>query len=117
VAIVRRLVFTAACTGLLTGLLATVMHQVGTVPLILLAKVYERATDAKHDTGHAAQPPGAAHNHAAHDHEDQGWEPRDGLERIAHTVLADILATIGYGLLLAVAFALRSKEVTWRARL
>jgi len=113
VTVLRRLVFAAACAGLLTGLLVTVMHQVGTVPVILRAEVHERAADA----GHAAQPPGAAHDHAAHDYEDHGWEPRDGLERTAYTALADILAAIGYGLLLAAAFALRGKEVTWRVGL
>lgn len=112
-AILRRLVFAAACAGLLTGLLVTIMHQIGTVPVILRAEVYERATDA----GHAAQPPEMAHNDVAHDHEDHAWEPRDGLERTAYTALADILAAIGYGLLLAAAFALRGREVTWRAGL
>ena len=107
-AILRRLVFAAACAGLLTGLLVTAMHQVGTVPLILRAETYERAADA----GHSASPPGVAH-----DHEDHGWEPRDGLERTAYTALADVLAAIGYGLLLAAAFALRGKEVTGRVGL
>lgn len=111
--VLRRLVFAAACSGLLTGLLVTVMHQVGTVPVILRAEMYERAADARH----AAQPLGVAHDHAAHDHEDHAWEPRDGLERTAYTALADILAATGYGLLLAAAFALRGKEVTWRAGL
>ncbi len=111
--ILRRLVFAAACAGLLTGLLVTVMHQVGTVPVILRAEVYERAVDA----GHAVLQPGVAHDHAAHDHEGHDWEPRDGLERTAYTALADILAAIGYGLLLAAAFALRGKEVTWRVGL
>lgn len=111
--ILRRLVFAAACAGLLTGLLVTVMHQVGTVPVILRAEAYERAVEA----GHAAQPPGVALDHAAHEHEDHAWEPRDGLERTAYTALADILAAIGYGLLLAAAFALRGKEVTWRVGL
>ena len=109
---VRRLVFAAACAGLLTGLLVTVMHQVGTVPVIVRAEVYERAADAGHDTGHAAQPAGSTH-----EHEDHAWEPRDGLERTAYTVLGDVLAAIGYGLLLASAFALRGREVTWRAGL
>jgi len=112
VTVLRRLVFAAACAGLFTGLLVTVMHQVGTVPVILRAEVYERAADAGHGAAHAAQPAGAAH-----DHEDHGWEPRDGLERTAYTALADILAAIGYGLLLAAAFALRGGEVTWRAGL
>lgn len=125
--IVRRLVFAAACAGLLTGLLVTVMHHVGTVPIILRAEVYERAAEARHDAGQASQPPGVAHDHAAHDpaahdhgthdHGDPSWVPRDGLERTTYTLLADILAAIGYGLLLAAAFALRGKEVTWRAGL
>ena len=115
--VLRRLVFAAVCAGLLTGLLVTVMHQVGTVPVILRAEVYERAADAGHVAGHAGQPPGAAHDDAAHDHADHGWEPRNGLERTAYTILADILAAIGYGLLLAAAFALRGREVTWRAGL
>ena len=115
--VLRRLVFAAACAGLLTGLLVTVMHQVGTVPVIRRAEVYERAADTGHGAGHAAQPPGVAHDHAAHNHEDASWEPRDGLERTAYTALADILSTIGYGLLLAAAFALQGKEVTWRAGL
>jgi len=112
VTVLRRLIFAAACAGLLTGLLVTFMHQVSTVPVILRAEVYERAADAAHDAGHAAQPSGVAH-----DHEDHPWEPRDGLERTAYTALADILAAIGYGLLLAAAFALRGGEVTWRAGL
>ena len=110
--VLRRLVFAAACAGLLTGLLVTVMHQIGTVPVILRAEVYERAADPAHDAGHAAQLPAAAH-----DHENHAWEPRDGLERTAYTALADILAAVGYGLLLAAAFALQGKDVTWRAGL
>ena len=72
--IVRRLVFAAACARLLTGLLVTVMHQVGTVPVILKAEAYERAAGARHDAGHAAKPAGSAH-----DHEDHAWGPHDGL--------------------------------------
>lgn len=110
--ILRRLVFAAACAGLLTGLLVTVMHQVGTIPVILRAEVYEQAADARRDTGQGARPPGVAHDPERH-----GWEPRDGLERTAYTALADILTAIGYGLLLAAAFALRGEEVTGRAGL
>jgi cobalt transporter subunit CbtA len=106
VAWLRRLVFSAVCAGLLTGLLATIAHQIGTVPVILKAEVYEQADAAAHG------PPSAAHDHEAH-----AWQPRDGVERISYTVLADVLTAIGYGLLLTAAFALLGRDVTWRAGL
>jgi len=100
-------VFSAACAGLLTGLLATLAHQIATVPVILEAEVYEQAAPA---AAHAL--PGTAHDHEAH-----AWQPRDGVERIGFTALADILTAIGYGLLLTAAFALLERDVTWRAGL
>ena len=111
----RRIVFAAACAGLLTGVLVTVAHQVGTVPVILRAEVYERTADAAHAEAHTASHAAAAG--AAHEHEDYGWEPRDGLERTGYTVLADILASIGFALLLAAAFAVLGKDVSARTGL
>ncbi len=60
--------------------------------------------------GAATEPAGAAHQH-----EDHGWEPCDGLERTAYTALADILAAVGYRLLLAAAFALQGSHRANRA--
>jgi predicted cobalt transporter CbtA len=37
----RRLFFAAVCAGLLAGIFATVAHEIGTVPIILKAEVYE----------------------------------------------------------------------------
>ena len=42
-AMFRSLVFAAALAGLLTGVLVTIAQQVGTVPLILAAEVFEQA--------------------------------------------------------------------------
>ncbi len=110
--ILRRLVFAAACAGLLTGLFVTVLHQVGTVPLILRAEMFERA----------AEQAAPAHDHpagtpAAHDHNAPSWQPQDGLERTAYTALADILTAIAYGLLLAAGLALLGADPTWRTGL
>ena len=105
--LLQRLVFAAACAGLLTGLLVTVVHQIGTVPVILRAESYEKAAEANH----------AALAEAPHEHERHVWEPRDGVERTAYTALADILASIGYGLLLAAAFALAGSDIGPRAGL
>jgi cobalt transporter subunit CbtA len=96
--VVRRLVFAALCAGLLTGVLATVAHQFGTVPLILQAETYE----------HAVQPT-APHEHAA----PAAWQPDGWAERGVYTLLADVLTATGFALLLTAGFALRGGAVGW----
>src|SRR3546814_13479514 len=73
----RRIFFVAALAGLLAGLFVTALHQVGTVPVILKAEVYEQAADTPAAPDHAAA---TAHDHD-HDHDSTAWEPQDGLER------------------------------------
>ena len=97
-AVFRRLVFVALCAGLLSGIFATAAHQIGTVPVILKAEVYEKASE------HVIP---MAQEHAA------AWEPENGIERTAYTLLADILTAIGFALLLAAGLALRGGDVTW----
>src|SRR6201998_1765482 len=92
-AVLRRLVFVALCAGLLSGLFATVGHQIGTVPLILQAEIYEKPL---------------AHEHTS------AWEPENGAERTAYTLLADILTGVGFALLLEAGLTLRGGEVGWR---
>jgi cobalt transporter subunit CbtA len=99
----RRLVYAALCAGLLSGIIAAGAHQLGTVPLILEAEIYEQA--AQHAT--------AATHGAAVAHEPE-WEPENGIERAAYTLAADLLAAIGFALLLAAGLALRGGAVTWR---
>jgi cobalt transporter subunit CbtA len=101
VAVLRRLVSVALCAGLLAGIFAAAAHQIGTVPIILKAEVYEKP--AEHPAG------AKAHEHAA-----VAWEPENGAERTAYTLLADILAGIGFALLLAAGLTLRGGDVTWR---
>ena len=52
----------------------------------------------------------AAHSHAEHEHAAEEWEPRDGLERNAYTAAANVLTAIGFALLLAAIFAMRSSN-------
>ena len=98
-AVLRRLVLAALCAGVLSGLFAAAAHQIGTVPVILQAEVYEKPPE---------HPPGGEHEHAA------AWEPENGAERTAYTLLADILTGIGFALLLTAGMALRGGEITWR---
>jgi len=101
----RRLVYAALCAGLLSGVVAWVTHQIGTVPLILEAETYEAP---QHASAHAN---GAT---AAHEDTTTSWEPETRVERAAYTLAADLLAGIGFALLLAAGLTLRGGAVTWR---
>lgn len=129
----RAIVFASVIAGFIVGLIVTVVQQFGTVPLILKAEVFEKAAEMhQHEAPAMAQPAAAGHDHAdhdhaAHDHGDHGagdhdhgagaWEPRDGFERNAYTAAANILTAIGFALLLAGFFAVRSAvtgaSVSW----
>jgi cobalt transporter subunit CbtA len=103
----RRLVWVALCAGLLSGIVVAAAHQIETVPIILKAEVFEKA--AEH-----AQP---AHVHpGATSEQATTWEPENGIERTAYTLLADLLTGIGFALLLAAGLALQG-AVTWRTGL
>ncbi|SRR5258707_11109235 len=124
--IFRRLLITAVLAGLLAGLFVTAVHQIATVPVILQAEVYEKAADAAAEkaapapstTPNAADANMATMSHDAadghHDHDAAAWEPQNGIERTAFTVVADILTGIGFSLLLAAGFAFRGGQMNWR---
>lgn len=103
----RRILLVAVIAGAVSGLLATVLQGAKLWPLIAAAEQYERAGAAPraHDHGD-----GAAHHHgdaaAAHEHESE-WAPEDGAQRMAFTLLFNILAGFGFALLLNGALALR----------
>jgi len=91
----RRILLTALVAGGLAGLFAAGLHQLKIVPLIAAAEVHE--TKASADHRHAAE----------HRHEPAAaWEPASGLERTGYTVVADILAGIGFALILTGAVAI-----------
>jgi cobalt transporter subunit CbtA len=104
----RHLVFAALCAGLVTGVLTTAAHQIGTVPLILQAETFEQKPAAGTPHDHAA----TAHDHAAPAPAE--WEPQGWTERAVYTALADILAATGFALLLTAGFALRGGVASWR---
>jgi len=45
-ALFRNIVFAAALAGLIAGVFVTVVHKIGTVPIILKAETYERVAEA-----------------------------------------------------------------------
>lgn len=120
----RRLFIAAASAGLLSGLFVTLIHQVTTVPVILQAEVFEKAAEVQAPAADAATPAADAasteqahdHDHATegHTHGGEEWEPQDGFERTAYTVLADLLTGVGFALLLIAAYAVSGRSVDWR---
>lgn len=88
----KRILATALAAGLAAGLFAAVLQSFNVLPLIHQAETFETA----------AQDHGAAAHDAAHGE----WAPADGAERLAYTAAADVLAAVGFALLLAACFAL-----------
>ncbi len=114
----QRIFFAAVLSGLAAGLAMTAVQQWRVAPLILEAEVYENAGPAEHDhatavTGADAAAPVAVHEHE-HEHDEDAWAPQDGPERIGYTVLADLLASIGFAFLLAAVSVLSGIEITAR---
>lgn len=85
-----------------------VLHQVAMVPLIEQAEVFEDA--AAHQAQHTTQTP-AGHTPAGHSH-DEAAHGQTGMNRAVLTVLADLLAGIGFALLLSAAMALRGGSIS-----
>jgi len=112
----RAIVFSSVIAGLIVGAIVTMIQQFGTVPLILRAEVFEKAAE-QHRHEAASQGAVAEHSHVQAEHATEAWEPRDGLERNAYTAAANALTAIGFALLLAAIFALRSgntgNSVSW----
>ena len=114
----RSIVLSSIVAGFVVGVIVTVIQHFGTVPLILKAETFERAAET-HQSNPAAGASGVIfdHNHSAHEHGAEAWEPRDGLERNAYTAAANVLTAIGFALILAGLFAARSSatalEVSW----
>ncbi len=111
----RRLFAAAALAGLLAGVFITIIHQVTTVPVILSAEVYEKAAESKAPAVASMKGmDGMAAEAGGHEHGAAAWEPADGLERAAFTVLADVLTGMGFALMLVAIYAVWGGRIDWR---
>lgn len=110
----QRIFFAAVLSGLGAGAVLSGIHQWRVAPLILEAEVYDNAEAAAaplHD--HGAAPAADASMAAVPEHEHtEEWKPSNGVERIGLTVLADLLAAVGFALVLAAVSVLTGIEVT-----
>jgi cobalt transporter subunit CbtA len=107
--VLRSIVLCSALVGLIVGIVVSVAQQFGTVPLILRAEVYEEAAEAA-----APMTTATSHEAMGHEHSEAAWEPANGLERNAFTVVVNIATSIGYALILTGLFVLRGRLVSWR---
>jgi cobalt transporter subunit CbtA len=83
------------------------LQQWKVAPIILAAEAYEGAEAQAahvHEHAEAAAP--------AREHDENAWAPQDGAERIFYTILADILACLGFALVLAAVSTIAGIPVT-----
>lgn len=109
-ALLGRILLPAVIAGILAGALYTSLQYIEVIPLIYEAETYEVA----------AVSGDSLESDADDGLHDEAWAPDDGLERAGMTLLANIVAAIGFGLLLSVAFVLLStkgRSVVWRGGL
>jgi cobalt transporter subunit CbtA len=92
--LLQRLLIAALIAGSLAAIVLTAAQAVRALPLIQQAEVYESAAAAQ--TGH----------------HDEGWQP-EGAARFAYTLLANLLAGIGFALLLVAGFAFFPPAAWW----
>ncbi len=107
---VKDILFAAALSGLLAGLLLTAIQQLGVMPSLFEAEVYEQAISANQN-----QP--SLENAVSSSQKDVEWEPEDGLQRTALTSISNISLAFSFAMLLGAAMHLHGKSASWRTGL
>ena len=102
---IKRIAQTAGFTGLLAALLLTVLQSLWVSPLILQAETYETpAASAVHEHANSSV--------ASHAHDAEAWEPEDGWQRVLSTTGGNLVVAVGFALMLAGLYTLRSPTRT-----
>ena len=103
---IKRIAQTAGFSGLLAALLLTLLQSFWVAPLIMQAETFEKAPAATQ----------VAHEHAAgtaaHAHDAEAWEPEDGWQRVLSTTGGNLVVAVGFALMLAGLYTLRSPTRT-----
>lgn len=95
----RRLLAAVLVSGLIGGLLLFVVQHFTTYPLIEKAEGYEAAAKQKMPSM---------------DHDDEGWQPSNGIERDLFTAVTTVLVAIGFAALLFGTAAIVPIYLDWR---
>jgi cobalt transporter subunit CbtA len=116
----RRILTTALLAGFLGGACISVIQEFTTTPIILHAEQFEaggRTGTHQHgaaETGEARLLLAQAAGGGAAPTQEEGWAPADGLERTVFTTMANIIAGVGFSLILVGCFALSGQAVDGR---
>lgn len=117
---IRKVLASALLSGLLAGVLITVVQEFTTTPIILHAEQFEGGGEADGDAGLAFLNDlyeGGTFI-LAHGDEDHGgeaaWAPEDGIERSFYTLITNLLTGVAFALLLVGGFVLYGKPVDAR---
>ncbi|MCK6189980.1 CbtA family protein [Pseudomonas sp. EYE_354] len=103
---IKRIAQTAGFSGLLAALLLTLLQSFWVAPLILQAETFEHApaaAEVAHDHGAGA---------ATHSHDAEAWEPQDGWQRVLSTTGGNLVVAVGFALMLAGLYTLRTPTRT-----
>ena len=119
----KRIAQTAGFSGLLAAMLLTLLQSLWVTPIILEAETYESSPATVAEHSHQASQ-AAVHEHpapaaeaAAHSHDGEAWGPEDGWQRTLATGLSNLVVAIGFALMLAGLFTLRTPNQTWQGLL
>lgn len=100
----QRIAFSAGVAGLLAALLLSVLQSLWLTPLILQAETYEVQVEAPVMT-------------EQHEHGAGAWSPEDGWPRTLATFGGNLVVAVGFGLVLAGLFNLRTPHRTYQGLL
>jgi len=96
----RNIVFSAFGAGLAVCIAISAAQSLTTGPLILRAEAFENAVPVA--------------GVVAHEHDEAEWGPADGLERMAYTVLANLVIGVGVSLMMLAGMVLKGDPIDWR---
>lgn len=96
----RRLAWIALLSGTIAGLVLFALQHWTVIPVIEQAEAFETA---------------AQHALAGHVHDDEGWQPADGPERVGLTALTTVLAGIAFASLLVSLMSLDGRPIDTRS--
>lgn len=107
-ATLKKMFVVASLTGVLAGVILTLIQQIHVVPLILSAEVYEQAAELANQANQTTLAP--EHDHGA-------WQPAEGWQRNVFTAAANVVTALGFALFLMAMIKLRGTNVNWRSGL
>ena len=105
----KRILLAGLVAGLIGGILISIVQEFTTTPLILHAEEFEGVSAGGHS--HAAA---SEHSHASSGGEAEVWGPADGIQRTLFTSFGNVVAGMGFALMLVAGFALHGGEIDGR---